>query len=426
MEAELTATRSKYTQTVSNLFNGMFVEISKQYPEMAGKIEKAASQYNILSSLLAMPDYKDVGDKVFTDYNNKIFEMAKQAGYLEKLDLSYAASLDQIGNPLAFMTNLKEQIEADLRDSYIGMSDNPILADLFARILDNQLITENLDLTNLQGALDGVAKSLDFAQAGQKALDEGNANLYGQYLVLGLGQGITDNAHLIEPSFIAVRDAALAALQAAFIMYSPSQLMAQQGIFISEGLAIGITNGAPIVLASISAIGAQMIAAFTNVGDAMISGMVSGLMSGQSRVTAAARQVALSAYNAAKSALGIKSPSKVFEQLGIYTAEGYALGIESGYTMVGRALEGLLPDVDKHVWGLIDSFNGLELSDTDMKSVRKLAEREVINRFTTPKINVEFTAHNNINSKLDIDEVMDEFGRAIEDALIASAEGVHI
>ncbi len=411
MDSELVAARSGYTQTVSKLFNGMAVEISKQYPEMADKIAAVSSQYDLLSALFQYDNrsfdtdaflkmgeseriaYEAEWDKNTRNMQNHILKLAANAGYLEGYTAEQAieaVNREYAATPFAtMMYGVMEQVETDLRDAYLGMNDNPVLANLFASILDNALLTENLDFTGLQGALDGVAKTLDFAQAAQKALDEGNANMYGQYLVLGLGQGVTDNAGLIAPSFTAVRDAALAALQAAFLMHSPSQLMAQQGVFIPMGLAQGI-------------------------------------LTGQSSVISAAIQVAQAGIRAAKAELGIASPSKVFEQLGIYTAEGYAMGVESGYTLVGRAVEGLFPDVDSHVWGLIDSFNGLELSDADMKSVRELAEKEVINRFTTPEIHVEFTAHNNINSKLDINEVMDEFGRAIEDALVASAEGVHI
>ena len=69
---------------------------------------------------------------------------------------------------------------------------------------------------------------------------------------------------------------------------------------------------------------------FWNVGWNMISGMVSGLWDGFSRVTNAAWDVARSAYNAAKRALGIHSPSRAFRELGAFSAEGMALGLRSG------------------------------------------------------------------------------------------------
>ena len=400
MDAELIASRGAYAQTISSLFNGMFTEISKQYPEMAGKIEQAASQYNILSSLLAMPEYDNVGEAAFRAYQDKIFDMAKNAGYLDKMDMGYASSMTSIGNPAMFMTNLRERIEADLRDSLVGMSDNPILADLFARILDNQAITENLDLTGLQGALDGVTKALDFAQAGQQALANGDANLYGQYLVLGLADGITANASQINSGFEAVRNAAVTALQTAFLMQSPSRLMAAQGIYIPQGLAQGI-------------------------------------LAGTSAVISAAISMARAGIRAAKAELGIASPSKIFEEIGAFTGKGFALGISSTAAMVGQAVETMTYSASESVWGLIDVFNDLEhqdmlgdgkelkVSDTDLRRIRDLAERQAINRFTTAELKVEFTANNTINSDLDLDGIVSHLETVVEDTLMAAAEGVY-
>lgn len=388
MDAALVDARSGYAQTVSNLFNGVVSDISKQYPELATQVEKAAQQYDVLSALWAMPDYETVGEEAFRAYQDKIFDLAKTTGYLDKMDMAYATSMAGIGNPAMFVESLREQVESDLRDSFLGMNQNPVLAEAFMKILDNPAITENLDFSNLQGALDGVAKTLDFAQAGQKALENGNAALYGQYLVIGLSDGITANAGLISPGFEAIRNSSIAALQSVFQMHSPSQLMAAQGIYISQGLAQGI-------------------------------------LAGQSAVINAAISVATKAIQAAKSTLGIASPSREFMQLGLYTGEGFAMGIENSYALVGKAVEGMLPKADDYAWSLIDEFNGLELSDQDMKHIRELAERQVIRSYTAPEINVEFTAHNNINSELDIDYVMDQFAVKLEDAIACSAEGIY-
>lgn len=308
--------------------------------------------------------------------------------------------MTSIGNPAMFMTNLRERIEADLRDSLVGMSDNPILADLFARILDNQAITENLDLTGLQGALDGVTKALDFAQAGQQALANGDANLYGQYLVLGLADGITANASQINSGFEAVRNAAVTALQTAFQMQSPSRLMAAQGIYIPQGLAQGI-------------------------------------LAGTSAVISAAISMARAGIRAAKAELGIASPSKIFEEIGAFTGKGFALGISSTAAMVGQAVETMTYSASESVWGLIDVFNDLEhqdmlgdgkelkVSDTDLRRIRDLAERQAINRFTTAELKVEFTANNTINSDLDLDGIVSHLETVVEDTLMAAAEGVY-
>lgn len=64
------------------------------------------------------------------------------------------------------------------------------------------------------------------------------------------------------------------------------------------------------------------------VGTQIIQGLVNGITRGTDLVVKAVKGVASSAVNAAKSALSIQSPSKVFEQLGAYTGEGFSIGVD--------------------------------------------------------------------------------------------------
>jgi len=63
------------------------------------------------------------------------------------------------------------------------------------------------------------------------------------------------------------------------------------------------------------------------VGSQMIDGLVGGIESGAASVVDALVGVCTSAINAAKSALGIASPSRVFAGIGDFTAQGFAAGI---------------------------------------------------------------------------------------------------
>jgi tape measure domain-containing protein len=72
-----------------------------------------------------------------------------------------------------------------------------------------------------------------------------------------------------------------------------------------------------------------------------------------------------------------------------------------------------------------DMKDSMEISEEELKYIRDMAEREVINRFTTAEVKVEMTNHNNINSDMDIDGVIDMFGEKLEDSIISIAEGVH-
>jgi hypothetical protein len=75
-----------------------------------------------------------------------------------------------------------------------------------------------------------------------------------------------------------------------------------------------------------------------DVASAIIDGMVKGLGKGASRVASAARDAAAKALDAAKSFLGIKSPSKRFEtEVGAESTEGMALGFDKNVGVVEKA-----------------------------------------------------------------------------------------
>lgn len=85
-----------------------------------------------------------------------------------------------------------------------------------------------------------------------------------------------------------------------------------------------------------------------DVGAAIVQGMADGITSGGQAVIAAVTGVASAATAAAKKALGIQSPSKVFAEIGGYTSEGMAQGVDDGTDAVQGSLEAMVapPAVD--------------------------------------------------------------------------------
>lgn len=67
----------------------------------------------------------------------------------------------------------------------------------------------------------------------------------------------------------------------------------------------------------------------------------------------------------------------------------------------------------------------LDCTDEELKYLRDIAERDVINRFTTAELKVEFHNENNINSDLDIDGVVEALTERTKEELEAIAEGVY-
>lgn len=73
----------------------------------------------------------------------------------------------------------------------------------------------------------------------------------------------------------------------------------------------------------------NFVSQFASAGMDLMRGLVRGIMDGMKWVVDAARNVARSAVNAAKNALGIHSPSRVFKTIGAYTMEGMHLGMNA-------------------------------------------------------------------------------------------------
>lgn len=68
----------------------------------------------------------------------------------------------------------------------------------------------------------------------------------------------------------------------------------------------------------------------------------------------------------------------------------------------------------------------LKATGENIEYLRDLAEREVINRYTTAEIKIDMTNNNNINNDMDVDGVMRKIADKLAEELDISEEGVHI
>jgi len=120
-------------------------------------------------------------------------------------------------------------------------------------------------------------------------------------------------------------------------------MMVQRGVDIVVNFINGVSAGIPRVIEAgvnlilnfinsltnaINGHSAEMGAAGGRLAVAIVSGMVNGIRAGVSQIADAARGVAESALNAAKSFLGINSPSKAFTEVGRFSSMGFANGLE--------------------------------------------------------------------------------------------------
>ncbi|HQY59799.1 MAG TPA: hypothetical protein PK141_00255 [Polyangiaceae bacterium] len=79
-----------------------------------------------------------------------------------------------------------------------------------------------------------------------------------------------------------------------------------------------------------------------DIGMAMVKGLADGITGGGASVLAAVTGVASGAVDAAKKALGIASPSKVFAEIGGHTADGMSEGVDDGADAVHASREAMV------------------------------------------------------------------------------------
>lgn len=115
-------------------------------------------------------------------------------------------------------------------------------------------------------------------------------------------------------------------------------------LMVNNGFAMGSHT---VVSAVKAIIDAAILAAnggytgFYNAGKSCVEGFANGITINTFMSTAKAKAMALKAYEAAKKALNINSPSKIFRSLGYSVPEGFALGIDRMGSMVKESSIGM-------------------------------------------------------------------------------------
>lgn len=154
--------------------------------------------------------------------------------------------------------------------------------------------------------------------------------LIGKYTVDGLINGIkynVDSAVKVQKSFTReiLSEAKNGLKKSEFVKI---------GEGVSEGLERGIASAKQEAIHQAESMIYEIQSAANNMPDLyndgvnLAYGLANGIYAGRSSVVNAVAYMCASAINQAKSDLQINSPSKVFEELGGYTAEGFGVGYE--------------------------------------------------------------------------------------------------
>lgn len=146
--------------------------------------------------------------------------------------------------------------------------------------------------------------------------------------------------------------------------YLPKILAA--GVSIVLELAIGLVQAIPSLVRTIPQIISSIVDAFAsksdeflNIGKNIVDGLKNGISNAWNNLVSWFEGLFGDLVGIAKQILGIASPSKVFKELGGWTAEGFGLGFEGKFKDIKKQIEGSLNFEDASVdvkVGKYDSF----------------------------------------------------------------------
>ena len=145
-------------------------------------------------------------------------------------------------------------------------------------------------------------------------------------------------------SFSTTVSTALATAVTTISGYSTQFTMAGSSLMnsLSAGMiAVDVASSVRTILDSARNAAGEYISKFKTVGYNISAGMASGIRSGSSLVSSAARTVAKNAYNSAMAELDENSPSKKFRDIGMWADQGLAGGLENYSRVVEKAAKGV-------------------------------------------------------------------------------------
>lgn len=305
--------------------------------------------------------------------------MALNQGQTAKVVASYTAAGQQAGG--AFVDTIYQCFDEDLR-STIESAIDPF--EEFSKEVD---VTANDVLNSMQSQIDGITEwtnklndlvgrgisqellkyledlgpqgykyvnafstmtTEQLAQANSQfatvmTLDEASAaalqvsyDTAGQMVSAGFTQGIDNSA--ARSAMTAFATSGINAFNTAYGIHSPSKVMITKGLNTVQGFRNGISTNWHLVNTVVNTVAKSSLVEFDkiigqarmmNVGKNVCEGLARGIRNNSNIVKDAAEQVAIQAYNAARRALEIHSPSRKFAEIGKYSALGMAQGLDN-------------------------------------------------------------------------------------------------
>ena len=294
--------------------------------------------FNELTEWIQSKDWSEIGKAVTEKISNALQNV--DVGKLTKALFDFIISaIDGIADFLSGTDSY--QLGQDLVDFAIRAVTSVDWAGLSQAIgrFFGEAFIEALDF---MGGL--VSRIADYFE---QKVAEGPFDNVGLNIIYGIYYGIQDAITNVASWIVEnVFNPFINGFKSAFGINSPSTVMAEQGGYIIAGLKKGITDAISSVTETAKKILSAIKSAFDNfslfdIGKNLIQGLINGVNNMIETAKNAVANVGNAVIDKVKNVLGIHSPSKVFEQFGIYIDQGLANGIIGALGYVQNAMNQL-------------------------------------------------------------------------------------
>ena len=286
-------------------------------------------------------------------------------------EFDYDTAAEDIISPDALLSNMQSWYDAtedwadkisDLADRGLSQKILQSLAEMgpegykklmsFYNMTEEQLAKFNELYTNQEGLVDAVTDQITGSLANSGLMVD-------QGIIEGMKQGTAEVISQTEIVSQAIPDTVDKTLE----IHSPSQVLAQRGQYIAEGLAQGLSGYS--VVAAATTMCEQVLtgvdtgltnAKFIDIGKNICEGLAQGIRDYMHLAVEAAEDLAEAVSDAAESEWEINSPSKLFAAFGRYLDEGVAVGINDNS---GIPIDAVNSMADTAVGAMRSSLNRL-------------------------------------------------------------------
>lgn len=184
----------------------------------------------------------------------------------------------------------------------------------------------------------------------------------GTNMMESLAKGINSKQSVLRMTAVRIID------MFANTINSKAGILSRSGLALMNALAKGITSQnykIKSLVGSVVSGSANVIRGYYNsfysAGSYLVDGLVAGISVNSYKASAQAAAMASAAYQAAKTALDVNSPSKIFRELGYSVPEGFAMGIDKLSGMASKSAvsmsDGAIKSVGNSVSRIAEAIN---------------------------------------------------------------------